>query len=69
MPGLERDQNLAVRRTDRRIVAESKIDALRYADVIQHHCEIGRRNDFADDVFYFREDLFAFFQSRAGRRV
>ena len=42
---------------------------LRRADVINHGCDIARRNDFADHIFDARENLFALFEPRAGRRV
>ena len=41
----------------------------RYADVIDHHFEIGGRNDFANHVFDGGENLFGFLEARAGRRV
>src|SRR5260370_21684049 len=45
------------------------IHELRSADVINHRCDIARWNDFADRIFDARENLFAFFESRAGPRV
>ena len=42
---------------------------LRHADVIDDGRELARRNDFADDIFDARENLFVLFEPRAGRRV
>src|SRR4029077_18495666 len=69
MIGFERDENLAIGRTNRGVITKGEIDALRYADVVQYQCQIRWRNDLSDGFFHIRENLLALFHPRAGRRV
>src|SRR5260370_27710575 len=69
MVRFERNQDLAVGRANRGIVGEREIDKVWRATVIDHRCELVRRNDLADHVFGSRENLFAFFETCSRRRV
>src|SRR4029077_18895086 len=69
MIGFERDENLAIGRTNRGVITKGEIDALRYADVVQYQCQIRWLNELADGFFHIRKDLLALFKPRSGRCV
>src|SRR5947209_20016007 len=69
MIGFERDEDLTVGGADGSVIAKSEIDALRYADVIDNRGKIARWDDFPDQVFNTRKNLFAFLKPRTRRCI
>jgi hypothetical protein len=67
MPGFERDQNLAIGRTDRGRITECQVDAAqRQADIVQYQCGFFARNDAPDGGLDGVENLVRLFEPRAG---
>ena len=65
--GFERDQDVAVADAEGRAVAEGEVEAaVGHADVVDDVLDFARRNDLADFVFDFGEDLLGLLDARAG---